>query len=204
VAGFWFLAESAATAADSETLRVWAEGPVQWLLLPEERRQFRHLDDEAEVAAFIESFWQRRSQAVHGRDARTFREVFSERVKAADLLYSDEGMRGSLTDRGRALIVLGSPTHITISTEPVMAWDPARDPRDRVTMRDADIEIWGYRLEDLPPRVLETWQGKKKAGDDTLALTLRFRKVGRRTSLVEGETLLDAAVQAAVLISAEE
>ena len=117
-----------------------------------------------------------------------------KRVEAADILYSDEEVRGSLTDRGRALILLGPPTHVTVSTEPVMAWDPASDSSDRVTMRNVNVEFWGYRMEDLPAGMLRIWMAKrKKAAEDTLTLTLMFRNVGRRTSLVEGEPLLEAA-----------
>jgi len=44
---------------------------------------------------------------------------------------------------------------------------------------------------------VDIWLAKKKAADDTLALTLMFRKVGRQTSIVDGEPLLEAAARAA-------
>ncbi len=47
--------------------------------------------------------------------------------------------------------------------------------------------------------MLQIWIGqKKKAAEDTLTLTLMFRNTGRRTLLVEGQRLLEAAVLAAV------
>ena len=189
-----FGATDGRAASDNKEVEAWSEGPVRWLLLPGELKELRNLDDSA---SYIDVFWQRRDRDPATPD-NPYREVFIERVEAADLLYSDEGIRGSLTDRGRALILMGSPTHITISTEPVMAWDPAKEIEDRVTMRNVDVEIWGYRLEDLPPGVLDIWLAKKKkAADDTLALTLMFRKVGRQTSIVDGEALLEAAARAA-------
>lgn len=194
-----WLTAGALFAVTGKELATWAAGPVQWLLLPEERKQIKQVEKASETVAFIEVFWQRRDDDPNDGD-NAFRTEFLHRVEAADVLYSDEGLRGSLTDRGRALILLGPPSHVTVSKEPVMAWDPASDTSDRVTMRDADVEIWGYKLEDLPAGMLQIWMAKKKkAAEDTLTLTLMFRNVGHRTSLVEGEPLLDAAARAAVI-----
>lgn len=194
LAAFFLSAADGWGASDSKEIEAWAEGPVRWLLLPGELKNLRNLDASSE--SYVEVFWQRRDRQPE-RQGNDYREVFLERVEAADLLYADEGIRGSLTDRGRALILMGSPTHITVSTEPVMAFDPAKEIEERVTMRNVDVEIWGYRMEDLPPGVLDIWLTKKKAAADTLALTLTFRTVGRRTSIVDGEALLQAAAEAA-------
>ena len=177
----------------------WAEGPVQWLLLPDERKELKQLGKDDDASAFIEAFWKRRDRDSE-EGLNSYYEEFIKRVEAADVLYSDEGLEGSLTDRGRALILLGPPSHVTVSHEPVMSWDPASDSSDRVTMREVDVEMWGYRIEELPAGMMRIWMAKKKkAAEDTLTLTLMFRNVGRRTNLVEGESLLEAAVSAAVL-----
>jgi len=196
-----WISGSSSSAATGNELVTWAAGPVQWLLLPEERKELKHVEQASDIIAFIELFWQRRDE---DRDdsGNAYRDEFMHRVEAADILYSDEGIRGGLTDRGRALILMGPPSHVTVSQEPVMAWDPASDSGDRVTMRDVSVEIWGYRMEELPTGMLQIWMAKKKkAAEDTLTLTLMFRNVGRRTSLVEGEPLLEAAARAAVLRS---
>lgn len=194
----WGLSTAASPSAAAAELEAWARGPVQWILLPDERKGLKHVDSAAEAESFVEEFWQRRDpDPDQGRNA--FREEFMRRVEAADILYAEEGPRGSLTDRGRALILMGPPTHVTVSTEPVMAWDPASDSDDRVTMRDVNVEIWGYTIADLPAGMLRIWMAKKKkAAEDTLTLMLMFRNVGHRTSLVEGEPLLEAAARAAV------
>ena len=202
--GVWLAVAPTLTASSEKEVENWAEGPVRWLLLPGELKQLRNIDADSEASSYIEVFWERRDPEPHSSD-NDYREVFAERVEAADLLYSDEGVRGSLTDRGRALILMGSPSHITISTEPVMAFDAAKEIAERVSMRTVDIEIWGYRMEELPPGTLDIWLAKKKkAAEDTLTLTLRFREVGRRTSLVDGEALLDAAARAAAFQSADK
>lgn len=195
----WLICGSFLSAATGNELTIWAAGPVQWLLLPEERKGLKRVAKASDTIAFIEVFWQRRDDDPDD-GANAYREEFMRRVEAADILYSDEGIRGGLTDRGRALILMGPPSHVTVSQEPVMAWDPASDSSDRVTMRDVDVEIWGYKMADLPAGMLQIWMAKKKrAAEDTLTLTLMFRNLGRRTSLVEGEPLLDAAARAAVL-----
>lgn len=191
------VARSRAESVDD--LVSWAEGPVQWLLLPEERKQIRRVDTPAAAVTFIESFWALRDPEPD-EPGNPFRETFARRVEAADVLYGEGRVRGSLTDRGRALILLGAPTHVTISTEPALAWDPASKGDSRVQMRRVDVEIWGYRLEDLPPGLLELWlERRKKAAEDTLTLTVTFRTVAERTSLVDGGTLLEAAAEAAVV-----
>lgn len=195
----WWLSGAVLSASSRQELVAWAEGPVQWLLLSEERKEIKSADKNEDAGPIIQAFWDRRDPDP-ADGANRFREEFVKRVEAADVLYSDEGIRGSLTDRGRALILMGPPSHVTVTQEPVMAWDPASSTDDdRVTMRDVDVEIWGYRMDDLPTGMLEIWMArKKKAAEDTLTLTLTFRNVGRRTSLVEGEALLEAAAQAAV------
>jgi hypothetical protein len=105
---------------------------------------------------------------------------------------------GSLTDRGRVLILLGPPTHISVASRPALAWDSDEKGGHRVTTRRVSVEMWGYRREDLPSGFLEIWQETKKAADTTLTLTLRFRSEPKRTVLIEGEGLLDVAVRAAV------
>ena len=199
VAVLWLLTGSVLVAVTGKELTIWAAGPVHWLLLPAERKELKQIAKASETVAFIEVFWQRRDDDPND-SGNAYREEFMHRVEAADILYSDEEIRGSLTDRGRALILMGPPTHVTVSKEPVMAWDPASNTSDRVTMRDVDVEVWGYKMEALPAGMLEIWMAKKKkAAEDTLNLTLMFRNVGRRTSLVEGEALLEAAARAAVV-----
>ncbi len=185
-------------ALTADELAAWAEGPIQWLLLAEERKQLKRVSEGSEASRFIDDFWARRDRDPL-RSGNEYRNEFIRRVEAADTLYDGEGVRGSLTDRGRALILMGPPTQVTVSTEPVMTWDPASRDQDRVTMRDVNVEFWAYRMEDLPAGFVDILlQRGKKAQEDTLALTLMFRTVGRQTSLIEGEALLEAAALAAV------
>src|SRR5579859_6079274 len=94
-----------AAAALSPEKAAWAKGPVQYLMTPDEVRQWNALQTDAEADAFIAHFWER-------RDPRA-REVFEGRVATADKTFSNGRMKGSMTDRGRIFIVFGPPTHAT-------------------------------------------------------------------------------------------
>jgi len=187
-----------AWAAGPEDPSAWAEGPARWLLLPSERREIRQIQDPEEAANFIEAFWSRRDPRPE-EPGNPYREAYEQRVAAADVLYAEEGIRGSLTARGRALILLGSPTHLSISTRSALAWETQNSNEQRVTTERLSVEVWGYRREDLPASVLRAWLAKAKGGDDPLALTLTFRTDRRRSQIMEGEGLLDLASRSAVV-----
>ncbi len=183
-------------AAGNELL-AWADGPVRWLLLPEEWKELRQMRHKAAALNFIESFWARRDGEPE-TPGNAFRERFSERVEAADLLYKEGARRGSLTDRGRALILLGPPSHVRVGSEPALSWSPAGSSRPRVTTRELAVEVWGYRLEDLPLGLVEASVETEREVEQTLTLTLTFVADDRGTRLADGENLLELARRAAV------
>lgn len=188
---------SRAVAADPEDLAEWADGPIRWLLLPNERREIRQVQDPADATAFVEEFWSRRDPRPEA-PGNPYRDAYEQRVAAADVLYAEEGIRGSLTARGRALILLGSPTHLSITTRPALAWETQNPGDQGVTTERMSVEVWGYRREDLPASVLRAWLAKAKGGDEPLALTLTFRTDRQRSQIMEGENLLDLASRSAV------
>ena len=186
-----------ALAATVEELSLWAAGPVQWLMLPDERKELKRVQERVDDSDFIERFWHRRDPHPE-TPGNLFRDLAYQRIDDADMLYNDESVPGSLTDRGRALILLGPPTHVSVASRPALAWDSGDEGGHRVTTRQVSVEMWGYRREDLPTGFLEIWQQSKKAAESTLTLTLRFRSEPSRTVLIEGENLLDVAARAAV------
>jgi len=187
-----------AIAAGPEDLADWAEGPIRWLLLSSERREIRQVQDPEDASVFVEEFWSRRDPRPED-PGNPYREAYEQRVAAADVLYAEEGIRGSLTARGRALILLGSPSHLSITTRPALAWETQNPDDQRVTTERLSVEIWGYRREDLPASVLRAWLAKAKGGDEPLALTLTFRTDRQRSQIMEGENLLDLASRSAVV-----
>jgi GWxTD domain-containing protein len=76
----------------------------------EEQRAWRNVQTDEQAQNFIDLFWARRDPTP-GTYANEFRAEFESRVKWADENFKDNPrLRGSLTDRGRAYVVLGSPT----------------------------------------------------------------------------------------------
>ena len=193
----WGALTQPVAAVTAEELSTWAAGPAQWLLLADERKELRKILEKDDESDFIERFWARRDPQPEAA-GNAYRDLLTKRFADADALYRDEAVRGSLTDRGRALILLGPPTHISVAPRPALAWESGDKGGHRVTTRQVSVEMWGYRAEDLPVGFLEIWKETKKASESTLNLTLRFRAEPNRTVLIEGESLLEVAARAAV------
>lgn len=174
--------------------RAWIEGPVRWLVLPDEARTFRRLDSSAEALAFIERFWRRRDPNPE-TPGNPFAQKFFERVQAADLLYGEQDLRGALTDRGGALVVLGSPSILRYTQRDAPSWEPDQ-PRGRSSAGTdrVRVEVWGYVPEDLPPPVVE----HLRAAGREFPVELTFLEEARSTRLLEGEEILEEAARAAV------
>lgn len=189
------LAGGCTGAADMPgSARAWIEGPVRWLVLPEEARRFRRQSSSAEVLAFIEDFWRRRDPDPE-TPGNTVAQRFFERVQAADLLYSGEGGPGSLTDRGRTLILLGSPSVLSYTQRSAPTWQPGgvRGGRQTATER-LRIEVWGYDAGDLSEGLLARLE-ERGVG---FPVEVTFVEEGRATILVSGDELLEEAARALV------
>jgi len=170
------------------------DGPTRWLMLPDEQRQLRRLRTTREAVDFIESFWRRRDPDP-STPGNEFSKSFYERVEAADRLYSDGGTRGSLTDRGRALILLGPPPVLRFSQKKVPAWDPGRaGTPSAVQTRTLSLETWVYTPEDFAP-ALQQLLAEEYPGRE---IVLVFTVDPRRTYLTEGGEVLETAARAAV------
>lgn len=179
--------------ATGPSLRAWAAGPVSWLLLPSERKQLRRVESAVDSIYFIEDFWQRRDPD-GSKEGNPVRATFNQRVDAADQLYPEPGRRGSLSDRGGALILLGSPSHLHVTSRPALNWDPHERRGERVSSGRQSYEIWGYQLEDLPLALIEAV--RRRGGAEPMRLQLTFVRGKDRTYLVEGGDLLELAARA--------
>src|SRR5262245_61038007 len=87
----------------------WAEGPVKWIMTPEETAAWSALTSGGERAEFVEKFWQARNPKP-GSDDNPARTGFDRRVAFADTYFQEEKKRGSLTDPGMVFVLLGPPT----------------------------------------------------------------------------------------------
>lgn len=176
----------------SPAMRAWAEGPVRWLMLPAELREFERLMSDGEARLFVDEFWRRRDPDPATAGNRV-REDFLLRVAQADDAYGEGETRGALTDRGRALVLLGSPPLLRhgYRTAPTPVW---RDRTGRpMSVRSVALESWEYATRDLPPALVALLDAEGKEG---VKITFAVGDQGAR--LIEGERFLELAAQASV------
>jgi GWxTD domain-containing protein len=172
-------------------------GPIGWLLLPSEEKEFRQAVTAEERARLEERFWRRRNPSdvcgVGGEPVNANQELFAERVTTADLLYGEEdtGTPGSLTQRGRAHILLGPPSYLSQRYQTNPHWDPGLWQRRGASRRPLLVETWGYRPEDLTPEL------RRELAERGWPFELQLRFIVRegRTFVLEGEPFLDAAAR---------
>jgi GWxTD domain-containing protein len=89
----------------------WVDSPVKYLLVDDERRAYKRLSDDGSRREFISTFWKRLNPNPRSNENELQLE-FYRRVQYADANFSTEQTRGSLSDRGMVLLVLGPPTYV--------------------------------------------------------------------------------------------
>jgi GWxTD domain-containing protein len=174
------------------------DGPTRWLMLPEEVHQAERLRTTREAVDFVEEFWRRRDPDP-GRPGNEFSKTFYQRVEAADRLYAEGGVRGSMTDRGRALVLLGPPPILRYSQRRTPSYEPGKPgSRPAIHARNLDLEIWAYPVQSLPPAFTDQLAGQLDGAAPPEEISLTFLVGSRRTELIEGEEYLEMAAKAAV------
>ncbi len=178
-------------SAGSRT-RAWAEGPARWLLLPAEERELRALRSEAEGALFVEEFWRRRDPQPEAA-GNPVRDAFEARVDAADRAYDEPERRGSLTDRGRALVLLGPPSLLRHGRRTAPAWRPGRRTAGPMPVRHLVVETWEYGPHDLWPALAALLDARGESG-----VRRGFLMSEDGVRLIDGEKYLELAAEATV------
>ena len=102
------LIASSASAALSPQYREWRDGPIQWIMTGPEKNAWKKVTSDQAASDFIDLFWVRRDPTP-GTPQNEARDEHDARVKWADEKFKERGKRGSLTDRGRVWVVMGTP-----------------------------------------------------------------------------------------------
>ena len=89
----------------------WLEQDVGYIISPEEKEAFYHLNTEEEREQFIEQFWLRRDPTPDTIE-NEFREEHYRRIAYANERFFGGGYPGWKTDRGRMYIMHGPPAEI--------------------------------------------------------------------------------------------
>jgi len=152
----------------------WPDTPVRHLLTDFEKRDFAGLPDDDARRDWVFHFWKRLDPEPATPD-NEYEIEFYRRARYADATFSTETMRGSLSDRGRVLLILGPPTYVgktpllrsgdimtsLKTTEPVIqrsASGGAAIVRVTTTNRglvtpgdiEGEVETWYYRSDRIP------------------------------------------------------
>jgi GWxTD domain-containing protein len=106
----WVFA-AVAGAQLSQNFQEFPKGPAGFLMTDSEKKAYADLKTDAEAQAWIDLFWARRDPDLNTVQ-NEFKLDFEMRVKAADLQFSFGTVKGSMSDRGRVLILMGKPLHV--------------------------------------------------------------------------------------------
>ena len=108
----------------------WEKSPeYAYLATDDEKKEWKKIASDQDAEKFIALFWARRDPDLK-TPQNEFRERFEALVKKADELFPLGRKRGALTERGKALILIGPPK--AIATGPTLRVDT---PRRATTVR---------------------------------------------------------------------
>ena len=124
------------TASQPLLSEAWGEGPVHFLMTAEERRSFSQLSDPVSRSEFVTSFWKARDPKPETPE-NEFREEFEKRTAFADEHFTEDEMRGSVTDRGMVFVLLGPPTYV--GRKPIRTGEDTADPTGMVRFTRNDV-----------------------------------------------------------------
>jgi GWxTD domain-containing protein len=119
----------------------WLDEDVIYIITPEERDTFLHLQTNEERETFIEAFWQRRNPDPDSPD-NTYKDEHYRRIAYANEHYAS-GIPGWRTDRGRIYITWGPADQVESHTAGEQ-WDRPQDQGGGSTTTYA-YEDWRYR-----------------------------------------------------------
>ena len=106
----WVFA-AVAGAQLSQSFLDFPQGPAGFLMTAGEKKAYAELKTDAAAQAWIDLFWARRDPDLNTVQ-NEFKLDFDMRVKAADLQFSYGKVQGSMSDRGKVLILMGKPLHV--------------------------------------------------------------------------------------------
>jgi GWxTD domain-containing protein len=97
-----------AEAQLSAEYSAWAEGPEGFLLTKKEKKEWAKISTDAEAERFIALFWARRNPDPRST-VNPFKAEFEAKARFADENFGYGSHRGSVSERGRVLILMGKP-----------------------------------------------------------------------------------------------
>lgn len=138
-AGLLVCLAATAVAQLSAENTAWGQGAYQFLMTKEETAAWKAVRTDADAKAFIDLFWARRDPTP-GTPANEYRNEVEGRIQYADKNFAERRTKGSLTDRGRILVLHGAPKRVS-ATGPAAPGLSAPSSQDDGTVTGATQEV---------------------------------------------------------------
>lgn len=122
-------------ASAKTVYNIWLNEQVNWIITPQERRQFSALTSDPQRDQFVNAFWLRRNPTPGTTENPAKREHY-RRLAYTNQRYAEGQNPGWKSDRGRTFIVDGPPDNIEVS--------PARLDAHQFAESGHRYEIWHY------------------------------------------------------------
>jgi GWxTD domain-containing protein len=127
----------------------WVKGPVKWLMTKDEIKVYKKLKDPEARVAFIEKFWAERDPTPD-TPMNEYELEFWQRVEQADQRFTSQTTPGALDDRGRVLILLGTPTSTDNDSRNYLTWvfepNPTTGIEERIELEFAPGQAGKFLL----------------------------------------------------------
>jgi GWxTD domain-containing protein len=137
---------SVAAAQLSQTYKELPSGPAGFIMTEAEKSAYALLKTDAEAQAWAELFWAKRDPDLNTVE-NEFKQDFDQRVAAADKMFSTDKVKGSVSDRGKVLIVMGRPLNVQNQAPGA---DEEEGNRPSFIERGA-TQIWMFTKDGKPP-----------------------------------------------------
>lgn len=145
----------------------WLDEDVAYIIAPEEREAFKHLNTDEEREQFIEQFWLRRDPTPDTVE-NEFREEHYRRIAYTNERFSS-GKPGWRTDRGRIYIMWGPPDEIESHPSGGSYMRPPEEGGG--TTSTFPFEKWRYRyLEGVGQEVILEFVDPTMSGEYRLTM----------------------------------
>jgi len=147
----------------SPAYKEWPTGPAGFLLTASEKKAYDAVKTDAEAQTFIDLFFAKRDKNLGA--VNEFKLDFDARAAAADKMFSAPKLKGSVSDRGKVLLILGKPLKRNVLPPP-----PGEEDKNELAQR-GNREEWLFTADGNPPakRSAEIWfvfqETRANAGD---------------------------------------
>jgi GWxTD domain-containing protein len=139
-------------AALSPSMQEWGKGPVQHLMTKQEAAQWKAIKTDEEAQKFIDLFWAKRDPSP-GTPENEHKLRFDQLVQLSDERFQFQRTKGSMTDRGRVMILVGPPSSI--------ANNRADTPSGTLQQAPQSIESREFAQPDVTPTQVWKWEKER-------------------------------------------